>query len=65
MTKTITLETNPPVTIKLWTKGSKHFWAYDYPNCKPNAKPKDKKRYHMKEMHLAGDYVDFRFLFSS
>ena len=36
MTKTITLETNPPVTIKLWTKGSKHFWAYDYPNCKPN-----------------------------
>lgn len=36
MTKTITLETSPPVTIKLWTKGSKHFWAYDYPQCVKN-----------------------------
>ncbi len=34
MTKTITLETDPPVTIKIWNRGNKHFWAYDYPNCK-------------------------------
>ena len=36
MTKTITLETSPPVDVKLWTKGSKHFWAYDYPLCNKN-----------------------------
>ncbi len=36
MTKTITLETSPPVNVKLWTKGSKHFWAYDYPQCNKN-----------------------------
>ncbi len=36
MTKTITLETSPPVNVKLWAKGSKHFWAYDYPQCNKN-----------------------------
>ena len=36
MTKTLTLETSPPVSVKLWAKGSKHFWAYDYPQCNKN-----------------------------
>ena len=36
MTKTITLETSPPVNVKLWETRSKHFWAYDYPLCKKN-----------------------------
>lgn len=36
MTKTITLETTPPVSVKIWEKNRKHFWAYDYPGCSKN-----------------------------
>ena len=31
--KTITLTTTPPVDVKLWDKGRKYFWAYDYDGC--------------------------------
>ncbi|UNH61119.1 hypothetical protein SSZBM1_2 [Synechococcus phage S-SZBM1] len=33
MSKTITLETNPPVAVKIWEKNRKHFWRYDYEGC--------------------------------
>jgi len=36
MTKQITLETSPPVDVKLWETRSKHFWAYNYPQCNKN-----------------------------
>ena len=36
MTKTITLETTPPVDVKLWETRSKHFWRYNYDDCNKN-----------------------------
>jgi len=36
MSKTIQLQTNPPVNIKLWEKSKRYFWAYDYDGCPKN-----------------------------
>ena len=36
MSKITTIQTIPPVNVKLWSHGSKHFWAYDYPQCNKN-----------------------------
>ena len=33
MSKVTTIATNPPVDVKLWEKGRRYFWAYNYPNC--------------------------------
>ena len=34
MTKVTTIQSQfPPVDVKLWERGRKHFWAYNYPNC--------------------------------
>ncbi len=33
MPKVTTIATNPPVDVKLWEKGRRYFWAYNYPNC--------------------------------
>jgi hypothetical protein len=31
--KLITLETSPPVNVRLWEKSKKYFWKYDYDGC--------------------------------
>ncbi len=36
MTQSTTLNTVPPVNIKLWEKSRKYFWAFDYPDCSKN-----------------------------
>ena len=33
MSKTIQLDTHPPVNIKIWEDRRKHFWRYDYDGC--------------------------------
>jgi hypothetical protein len=33
MSKTIELNTHPPVSVKVWARGEKHFWRYDYDGC--------------------------------
>ena len=43
MTKVTTIQTIPPVNVKLWTHGSKHFWAYDYPGNSKNGPFKSEK----------------------
>jgi len=34
--KSITLDTNPPVEVKLWEKSKRYFWRYDYEGCPKN-----------------------------
>ncbi len=34
--KSITLDTNPPVDVKLWEKSKRYFWRYDYEGCPKN-----------------------------
>ncbi|OUV65939.1 MAG: hypothetical protein CBC89_04830 [Euryarchaeota archaeon TMED129] len=34
--KTITLDTCPPVMVKLWEKSKRYFWRYDYEGCPKN-----------------------------
>jgi len=43
MSKVSTINTNPPVDVKLWSHGSKHFWAYNYPQCNKNGPFKSEK----------------------
>ena len=31
--KVTTIQSIPPVDVKLWEKGRRYFWAYNYPNC--------------------------------
>ena len=33
MSKVTTIATNPPVDVKLWEKGRRYFWAYNYEGC--------------------------------
>lgn len=33
MSKSIQLETKPPVTVKIWKSNRQHFWQYDYEGC--------------------------------
>lgn len=33
MSKTIKLDTDPPVSVKIWEDRRKHFWRYDYDGC--------------------------------
>ena len=32
-TKVTTIQTNPPVDVKVWETRNRYFWAYNYPNC--------------------------------
>lgn len=32
-TTTLTLETQPPVNVKIWNKNNKFYWKYDYEGC--------------------------------
>ena len=43
MSKITTIQTIPPVNVKLWSHGSKHFWAYDYPGNSKNGPFKSEK----------------------
>ena len=43
MTKVTTINTSPPVNVKLWETRRKHFWAYDYPGNSKNGPFKSEK----------------------
>jgi hypothetical protein len=38
------LATSPPVNIKIWEKGRKYFWAYDYDGCPKNGPFKNEQQ---------------------
>ena len=42
-TKVTTIQTNPPVDVKVWETRRKYFWAYNYPNCNKNGPFKSEK----------------------
>jgi hypothetical protein len=41
---TITLDTSPPVEVKLWEKSKRYFWRYDYEGCPKNGPFKSKQQ---------------------
>ena len=42
-TKVTTIQTNPPVNVKVWENRKKYFWAYDYPGNSKNGPFKSEK----------------------
>jgi len=42
--KSITLDTNPPVDVKLWEKSKRYFWRYDYEGCPKNGPFKSRQQ---------------------
>lgn len=34
--KSIKLDTEPPITVKIWEDRKGHFWRYDYNKCPKN-----------------------------
>ena len=43
MSKVTTIQTNPPVDVKIWETRRKYFWAYNYPQCNKNGPFKSEK----------------------
>ena len=41
--KVTTINTNPPVDVKLWETRRKHFWAYNYDGCNKKGPFKSEK----------------------
>jgi hypothetical protein len=41
---TITLDTSPPIQVKLWEKSKRYFWRYDYEGCPKNGPFKSKQQ---------------------
>ena len=42
-TKVTTIQTNPPVDVKIWENRNRYFWAYNYPQCNKNGPFKSEK----------------------
>ena len=43
MSKVTTIQTIPPVNVKIWETRRKYFWAYNYPQCNKNGPFKSEK----------------------
>ena len=43
MTKVTTIQTIPPVDVKIWETRRKYFWAYNYDGCNKNGPFKSEK----------------------
>ena len=42
-TKVTTIQTSPPVDVKVWETRNRYFWAYNYPLCNKNGPFKSAK----------------------